>query len=81
MDLSVVAEGVETPAQRQFLTEQGCAVLQGYLLSRPMPRMRWSRCCRAAPRRRSEAGYFFDGSATKPMRDSPACAAHELRHP
>ena len=36
LGLPVVAEGVETPAQQQFLREHGCAVLQGYLLSRPL---------------------------------------------
>lgn len=32
----VVAEGVETEAQRAWLQTQGCDVLQGYLLARPM---------------------------------------------
>ncbi|MBI5041418.1 MAG: EAL domain-containing protein [Gammaproteobacteria bacterium] len=32
---AVVAEGVETEQQRQFLIEQGCELLQGYLIGRP----------------------------------------------
>jgi EAL domain-containing protein (putative c-di-GMP-specific phosphodiesterase class I) len=32
----VVAEGVETEAQRQFLRRAGCTAIQGYLLGRPM---------------------------------------------
>jgi len=36
MRLSVVAEGVETPAQRDFLRRAGCAAAQGYLVSPPM---------------------------------------------
>ena len=36
MHLHVVAEGVETSAQLQFLTERGCQTAQGYLFSRPM---------------------------------------------
>ena len=37
MNLSVVAEGVETEQQRDFLLKYGCDVLQGYLYSRPIP--------------------------------------------
>jgi diguanylate cyclase (GGDEF)-like protein/PAS domain S-box-containing protein len=33
----VVAEGVETVAQRQALVTIGCRVMQGYLFSRPLP--------------------------------------------
>ena len=37
LGLELVAEGVETQAQRDFLTKLGCDVLQGYLYSRPLP--------------------------------------------
>jgi diguanylate cyclase (GGDEF)-like protein len=37
LSLSVVAEGVETPAQRDILLELGCDELQGYLFAEPMP--------------------------------------------
>ncbi len=37
LDLPVVAEGVETAAQRDFLRGVGCSELQGYLISRPVP--------------------------------------------
>jgi EAL domain-containing protein (putative c-di-GMP-specific phosphodiesterase class I) len=33
----VVAEGVETEAQRRFLVDQACPLVQGFLLGRPMP--------------------------------------------
>ncbi|MFI3311387.1 EAL domain-containing protein [Ewingella allii] len=36
LNLKVVAEGVETTQQQDFLTELGCDSLQGYLLGRPM---------------------------------------------
>ena len=35
--LGVVAEGVETAAQLDFLRAQGCDTVQGYLYSRPVP--------------------------------------------
>jgi len=37
LGIRVVAEGVETPAQRDFLHRIGCGTLQGYLISRPQP--------------------------------------------
>jgi EAL domain-containing protein (putative c-di-GMP-specific phosphodiesterase class I) len=37
MGLSVIAEGVELEAQREFLTQIGCHAYQGYLFSRPLP--------------------------------------------
>ena len=36
LGLTVVAEGVETAVQRQYLAEHDCDVLQGYLISRPV---------------------------------------------
>lgn len=41
LDLRVVAEGVETQAQADFLFENNCHALQGFLLARPMPIPTW----------------------------------------
>ena len=37
LGLSVIAEGVETIEQRDYLAGQGCFTYQGYLFSRPIP--------------------------------------------
>ncbi|MCK8515100.1 EAL domain-containing protein [Methylonatrum kenyense] len=37
LGLEIVAEGVETAEQRDFLTRHGCHRLQGYLFARPTP--------------------------------------------
>ena len=37
MGMAVIAEGVETTAQKDFLASQGCHAYQGYLFSRPLP--------------------------------------------
>jgi EAL domain-containing protein (putative c-di-GMP-specific phosphodiesterase class I) len=36
LGLLVVAEGVETHVQREYLTRKGCTQLQGYLIGRPV---------------------------------------------
>lgn len=37
LELEIVAEGVETEEQIQFLQEQGCPIIQGYWFSPPVP--------------------------------------------
>jgi len=37
MDFQVIAEGIETEPQRQFLSALGCHEAQGYLFARPVP--------------------------------------------
>jgi len=37
LDLTVVAEGVETASQHAWLRNHGCDFLQGFLFSHPLP--------------------------------------------
>ncbi len=37
LGLEIVSEGVETKEQLELLKQQGCDVIQGYLISRPIP--------------------------------------------
>ena len=37
LKLRTIAEGVEDAAERDFLRMQGCDLVQGYLIARPMP--------------------------------------------
>jgi EAL domain-containing protein (putative c-di-GMP-specific phosphodiesterase class I) len=42
LDMDIVAEGVETEAQRALLVSMGCAHGQGYLFGRPQPASHWT---------------------------------------
>ncbi|MBF0373438.1 MAG: EAL domain-containing protein, partial [Alphaproteobacteria bacterium] len=37
LNLKIVSEGVETEGQLNYLIQEGCDVIQGYLFSRPVP--------------------------------------------
>jgi len=37
LNIELIAEGVETEEQKEFLLREGCAQIQGYLYSRPLP--------------------------------------------
>ncbi len=49
LDIDAVAEGVETPAQLEFLRAHGCRHLQGFLFSRPLPADEFARLLLASP--------------------------------
>ena len=55
MNLEVVAEGVETREQADFLRGKGCEKAQGYLLGRPAPVQMFTEYLRARQRRQAIA--------------------------
>jgi len=60
LEMSVIAEGVETEAQRQMLAAMGCEAAQGFLFACPMPAAELEAYLRAqggaAPDRRGAGG-------------------------
>ena len=42
LDLRIVAEGVETQAEWDYVADAGCHEVQGYLISRPLPPSRYA---------------------------------------
>jgi EAL domain-containing protein (putative c-di-GMP-specific phosphodiesterase class I) len=59
LGLEVVAEGVESSEQWQFLAQEHCTSVQGYLFARPMPAQQtfqFLRATLAAPRLRLRRG-------------------------
>jgi EAL domain-containing protein (putative c-di-GMP-specific phosphodiesterase class I) len=60
LDVSVVAEGVETPEQAELLREYGCELVQGFLFARPVDEAELERTLRTsvqAARRRQRHAY------------------------
>ena len=43
LNLPVLAEGVETEAQRLILRQEGCDQIQGYLIGKPLPTLNYER--------------------------------------
>ena len=38
LGLRIIAEGIETKTQEEFLEKEGCYIIQGYLYSKPLPK-------------------------------------------
>jgi diguanylate cyclase (GGDEF)-like protein/PAS domain S-box-containing protein len=49
LEMSIVAEGVETQEQLGFLAEQGCDAVQGYFIGKPLPIEQYSTLVGRAP--------------------------------
>ena len=63
LDLTVVAEGVESQAQWKILGALGCNLCQGYLFSRPLPENEFIALCRAV----EGTGMRPDSATTAPV--------------
>ncbi|HUK02457.1 MAG TPA: EAL domain-containing protein [Steroidobacteraceae bacterium] len=75
LGLEVVAEGVETHEQWQFLAQERCSNIQGYLLARPMPRadvFAFLKSALEAPRLRSPPAAASRSSAGPGAAVSPS---------
>lgn len=55
LDVEIMAEGIETPAQSEALQSMGCVFGQGYLFGRPAPAAHWMQVHRGSPGRRPPA--------------------------
>ena len=61
MQFTIIAEGVETQSQQQFLAGEGCEQIQGYIVSLPLPADEF-----AATFLRIAVSDFSDSTAEKP---------------
>ena len=48
MKLNIIAEGVETSEQKDFILEQGCEMIQGHYYSRPVPKQEMDELLRSS---------------------------------
>ena len=61
LGIEVIAEGVETEAQREFLLGAGCKLFQGYLFGRPVPLETFAQLL-AQPQRIEVPGHTGDST-------------------
>jgi EAL domain-containing protein (putative c-di-GMP-specific phosphodiesterase class I) len=71
LGVEVVAEGVETTQQLEFLRQHGCDLIQGYLYSRPLPVVDFAPWLLDWQRRAGDAGGLTpSGESTASHRDT-----------
>jgi diguanylate cyclase (GGDEF)-like protein/PAS domain S-box-containing protein len=66
LGLAVIAEGVETEPQRQFLESHGCPAYQGYLCSKPVPLAAYQKLLSGYGQRRRSAEVVHEMSVVEP---------------
>ena len=72
LGLEVVAEGVETEEQRDFLLTHNCDIFQGYLFSRPIPAAEFAQ-------KLSELKEIAPKNLSAPSAPAEALQAHDVR--
>jgi EAL domain-containing protein (putative c-di-GMP-specific phosphodiesterase class I) len=73
--IEVVAEGVETEAQRDFLVSHRCALMQGYLFHAAMPPAKMEALLKAGALARAQAGESSAGEPADRTDDASASAS------
>jgi diguanylate cyclase (GGDEF)-like protein/PAS domain S-box-containing protein len=63
LGINVIAEGVETEAQRELLTSYGCPKFQGYLFGQPVPANTFKQSLLAGPAKNPSAQNAMDNVA------------------
>jgi EAL domain-containing protein (putative c-di-GMP-specific phosphodiesterase class I) len=63
LNIPIIAEGVETESERDFLRDEGCREIQGYLIGRPQPIANYADLTRDATER-----LFGRATAADPAR-------------
>lgn len=84
LGLTVVAEGVESEEQLEFLQSHGCDLIQGYLVSRPLLPLECERFLlderpRHSERRASERAYLTMSGSDRPRSFTPADGIPAIR--
>ncbi len=74
LEVQVVAEGVETRAQLEFLRAHGCGAIQGYYFSKPLP-------AEACERLLREDRRLAFGAAAAASRSGRTARGKKRRHP
>ncbi len=73
MDLSVVAEGVETREQFEQLREIGCDYVQGYYFAKPMPCGEFEKLIREQPEEAAMESSMEEAASRKTAACTSGC--------